>query len=126
METLTIGKVARLANVGIETIRFYEREGLLETPARRPSGYREYPREAADRLRFIRRARELGFSLKEIQELLALLDRLPAGAGRGKSVGRHEEIQSGQHGQKRGEDGQALRVHALKLDGPVVLAKVRS
>lgn len=72
METLTIGKVARLAGVGIETIRFYEREGLLEPPARRPSGYREYPAQAADRLRFIRHAKELGFSLREIQELLAL------------------------------------------------------
>jgi MerR family mercuric resistance operon transcriptional regulator len=72
MESLTIGKVARLAEVGIETIRFYEREGLIGEPRRRESGYREYPEETVLRLRFIRRAKELGFTLKEIKELLAL------------------------------------------------------
>ncbi len=72
METLTIGKVARLAQVGVETIRFYEREGLVAKPPRTPSGYRQYPKETVSRIRFIRRAKELGFSLKEIKELLAL------------------------------------------------------
>ncbi len=72
METMTIGKVARLAEVGVETIRFYEREGLIEQPPRRASGYRQYPQATVDRVRFIRRAKELGFSLKEIRELLAL------------------------------------------------------
>lgn len=72
MEPLTIGKVARLAGVGVETIRFYEREGLVEEPPRRASGYRQYPRAAVSRIRFIRRAKELGFSLREIKELLAL------------------------------------------------------
>jgi len=72
METLTIGKVARLAEVGVETVRFYEREGLIEEPPRRESGYRQYPEDTVHRLRFIRRAKELGFTLKEIKELLAL------------------------------------------------------
>lgn len=72
MESLTIGKVARLAEVGVETIRFYEREGLIDEPPRRESGYRQYPEDTAHRLRFIRRAKELGFTLKEIKELLAL------------------------------------------------------
>lgn len=72
MESLTIGKVARLAEVGVETVRFYEREGLIDEPPRRESGYRQYPEETVHRLRFIRRAKELGFSLKEIKELLAL------------------------------------------------------
>ena len=72
METLTIGKVARLAGIGVETIRFYEREGLIEEPPRRESGYRQYPEDTVHRLRFIRRAKELGFTLKEIKELLAL------------------------------------------------------
>ncbi len=72
MRSMTIGQVARRASVGIETVRFYEREGLLEEPARRESGYRQYQEEAVSRLRFIRRAKELGFSLKEITELLAL------------------------------------------------------
>lgn len=72
MKPLTIGQVARQSGVGIETVRFYEREGLLEEPARRESGYRQYEDDAVARLRFIRRAKELGFSLKEIKELLAL------------------------------------------------------
>ena len=72
MGSLTIGKVARLAGVGVETIRFYEREGLIEEPPRWPSGYRRYPEETVARIRFIRRAKELGFSLKEIKELLEL------------------------------------------------------
>lgn len=69
---LTIGKVARLAGVGIETIRFYEREGLVADPPRKQSGYRQYGTETVSRLRFIHRARELGFSLGEIKELLFL------------------------------------------------------
>ncbi len=72
MSTLTIGQVARQAGVGIETIRFYEREGLLEEPLRRPSGYRQYPENVVTRIHFIKRAQQLGFSLKEITELLTL------------------------------------------------------
>ena len=72
METLTIGKLARLAEVGVETIRFYERKGLLDEPPRRESGYRQYPEDTVRRLRFIRRAKELGFTLKEIKQLLEL------------------------------------------------------
>ncbi len=69
---LTIGEVARQAGVGVETVRFYEREGLLEEPPRRPSGYRQYDHEAVAVLRFIRRGKELGFTLKDIRSLLAL------------------------------------------------------
>lgn len=72
METLTIGKVAQRAGVGVETIRFYERRGLIEEPPRRESGYRQYTPEVVVRLGFIRRAKDLGFSLKEIAELLSL------------------------------------------------------
>src|SRR5207247_2671094 len=72
MDTLSIGQVARLAGVGVETVRFYEREGLLEEPPRRESGYRQYGEDVVARLRFIRRAKELGFTLKEIAGLLAL------------------------------------------------------
>ncbi|SFW16195.1 MULTISPECIES: heavy metal-responsive transcriptional regulator [Luteibacter] len=69
---LTIGRVAQSAGVAIDTIRFYEREGLLPEPRRRPSGYREYDQGAVARLRFIRRAKDLGFTLEEIRDLLAL------------------------------------------------------
>jgi Hg(II)-responsive transcriptional regulator len=72
MESLTIGKLARLAEIGVETVRFYEREGLIAEPPRRRSGYRQYPEETVHRLRFIRRAKELGFTLREIKELLGL------------------------------------------------------
>lgn len=80
MKPLTIGEVARRAEVGVETVRFYERQGLLEEPERRASGYRQYDDEAVAVLRFIRRAKELGFTLKEIKGLLAL--RLDASATR--------------------------------------------
>lgn len=72
MKAMTIGQVAREAGVGVETIRFYERVGLLEEPPRRQSGYRQYSSDAVKRIRFIKRAKELGFSLKEIKELLYL------------------------------------------------------
>jgi MerR family mercuric resistance operon transcriptional regulator len=72
METFSIGQVARRAGVGVETVRFYERQGLLEEPPRRASGYRQYSEEAVKQIRFIQRAKLLGFSLKEIQELLTL------------------------------------------------------
>lgn len=69
---MTIGDLARAAEVGVETVRFYERQGLIEKPPRLESGYRIYSAEAVDRVRFIRRAKKLGFVLKEIKELLAL------------------------------------------------------
>ena len=69
---ITIGKVAQRAEIGIETVRFYEREGLIDAPPRGPSGYRQYPESIVRRLLFIKRAKELGFTLKEIKELLAL------------------------------------------------------
>ena len=73
---MKIGEVATAAGVGIDAVRFYEREGLLPEPARRPSGYRDYSPDAVLDLRFIKRAKELGFSLKEISELIAI-DRDP-------------------------------------------------
>ena len=69
---LTIGKLARSAGVGVETVRFYERKGLLPEPPRSLSGYRQYPPDTVERLLFIRRAKELGFALREIADLLAL------------------------------------------------------
>ena len=69
---MTVGKTARLANVGIPTMRFYERAGLLPKVKRTASNYRVYPDETVARIRFIRRGQELGFTLKEIKELLEL------------------------------------------------------
>lgn len=72
MRPLTIGRLASEVGVGVETVRFYEREGLLAAPPRGASGYRHYAPETVTRLRFIRHAKELGFSLAEIRELLSL------------------------------------------------------
>ncbi|MCI0459667.1 MAG: MerR family DNA-binding protein [Gemmataceae bacterium] len=82
MATLHTAEVARQASVNIETLRFYERQGILPEPPRRASGYREYPPETVSRVRFIKRAQELGFSLKEIKELLDLTTVPRAKSGR--------------------------------------------
>ncbi|QDI04721.1 heavy metal-responsive transcriptional regulator [Xanthomonas cerealis pv. cerealis] len=70
----TIGALARQADVAIDTVRYYERQGLLPAPPRRASGYRDYDAAAVERVRCIRRAKDLGFSLEEIGDLLALQD----------------------------------------------------
>lgn len=76
---MQIGELSRRAGVSIDTVRYYERSGLLPEPVRRPSGYRIYGDADVQRLRFVARAKALGFSLTQIQELLALSD----GAGGG-------------------------------------------
>lgn len=72
MNHLTISQLAKQAGVNVETVRYYERRGLLPAPRRGASGYRYYSQDDIAYLRFIRRAQTLGFSLKEIAELLAL------------------------------------------------------
>jgi MerR family transcriptional regulator, copper efflux regulator len=72
MESIGIGALAKRAGVGIDTVRYYERTGLLAPRARLSSGYRRYGELEVARLRFIRRAQALGFTLKEVSELLAL------------------------------------------------------
>ncbi|MBD8524282.1 MerR family transcriptional regulator [Pseudomarimonas arenosa] len=75
MTGFTIGHLAKQAGVGIDTVRFYERSGLLQPAGRAASGYRRYGEAELQRLGFIRRAKELGFSLDEIAELLSLSER---------------------------------------------------
>lgn len=72
MTEFTIGRLARAAGVGIETIRFYERQRLLARPRQPERGFRRYPEDAVQRIRFIRQAQALGFTLREIHELLTL------------------------------------------------------
>ncbi len=74
-QSLTISRLARDAGVGIDTVRYYERNGLLPEPQRRASGYRIYREEDLKRLRFIRRAKTLGFTLDEIRDLLELSEQ---------------------------------------------------
>ena len=72
METMRIGEFAGAAGVNVQTVRYYERRGLLPEPERRASGYREYGPECLQRLRFILRAKELGLTLSEVEAMLAL------------------------------------------------------
>jgi len=75
MDSIGIGTLAKRAGVGIDTVRYYERAGLLSPKSRLSSGYRRYSELELVRLRFIRRAQALGFSLKEVAELLTLSAR---------------------------------------------------
>jgi MerR family mercuric resistance operon transcriptional regulator len=77
---LKIGEVAERGGVNLQTIRYYEREGLLPEPPRLASGYPIFPKGAVRRVRFIKRAQELGFSLAEIRDLLSLREHADAGA----------------------------------------------
>ena len=82
--TLTIGRVAEAAGINVETIRFYQRLGLLDEPERPSGGVRRYGVEFVARLRFIKRAKQLGFSLAEVQRLLVLED--PQSCGKARSL----------------------------------------
>lgn len=86
MSTMTRGQLAKRCGVGPETIRFYERRGLIPEAPRSQGGYRRFGAEAVSRLVFIRRAKALGFSLPEIGELLALHDNPGGDRGRVKAL----------------------------------------
>ena len=73
-DTLTIGRLARAAGVNVETVRYYQRLGLVDEPAKPQSGFRHYSTDTLDRIVFIKRAQQLGFRLQEIRELLELGD----------------------------------------------------
>ncbi len=90
-ERLTRGKLAHEAGVHSETIRFYEKRGLLPTPDRNGAGYREYPPGIVRQVRFIKRAQGLGFTLTEVQELLALKANRRGGSGAVKALA-HEKL----------------------------------
>lgn len=95
MEPMTIGKLAKRAGVGVETVRFYERQRLLNRPARPGKGYRKYPEEAIERINFIRHAQSLGFALEDIAALLAL--KVTAGSScaavRGKAAAKLADVE---------------------------------
>src|SRR5262245_22960400 len=81
---MKIGEVAKRSGVRIDTLRYYERRGLIDEPERLHSGYREYGEDVPQVIRFIKRAQELGFTLTEVQDLLALRD----GAGGDRAAAR--------------------------------------
>jgi MerR family copper efflux transcriptional regulator len=118
--TLTIGRLAHAAEVGIDTVRFYERAGLLKKPQRTAAGYRLYAESDAGRLRFIRRAKALGFSLKEIAELLRLNDgRGRRGAVRALAERRLAEIERKLTQLSRMRETLRDLVHQCHGDGPL-------
>ncbi|HSM69056.1 MAG TPA: heavy metal-responsive transcriptional regulator, partial [Xanthomonadales bacterium] len=75
MNLLSIGQVANATGVTVETLRFYEKKRLLDPPGRTPAGYRQYPPETVKRVLFIQRAKEVGFTLKDVTELLSLREQ---------------------------------------------------
>lgn len=85
---MTIGTVAEAAGVNVPTVRYYERRGIIPEPPRTPSGYRQYDETVVDRIRFIRRAQDLGFALEEIEDLLGLRVDDPASCGRVEAATR--------------------------------------
>ena len=74
MQDLTIGRLAKAAGVNVETIRYYQRRGLIDEPTKPPGGHRRYPAKTLVQIAFIRRAQQLGFSLAEVKSLLELSD----------------------------------------------------
>lgn len=92
---LTIGELARRTDVSVETIRFYQREGLIAQPPRPPAGFRVYPTAVVTRLAFLHRAQQLGFTLREISALLALRDNpdTDAAAVRGRAAAKLAQIE---------------------------------
>ncbi len=86
MDRITIGKVSSITSCNIETIRYYEKEGLLPHPGRTSGGHRVYAQAHIERIVFIRRCRELGFSMAEVRDLLTLEDKNIATCEKVKSI----------------------------------------
>jgi DNA-binding transcriptional MerR regulator len=86
---MKVGQLARQAGVNVQTLRYYERRGLLPNPPRAASGYRQYGVEAVDRVRFIKQAQQLGFSLSEAQLIQQYLDE-PGGLGNALEFARQK------------------------------------
>jgi DNA-binding transcriptional MerR regulator len=92
----TIGKLARIVDVSSDTLRYYEREGLIEPAGKSPAGYRLYDQDSARRLRFIKQAQHCGFTLAEIRELLVLRRRDAACCGdvRKRAIEKKRQLES--------------------------------
>lgn len=105
LSPLRSGQLAAAAGVNLQTLRYYERRGLLKPAGRRPSGYREYAPDAVRRLRFIKRAQELGFTLREIHELLAL---------RAGTAGQRERTRTAVAGKLAEMDGKIRDLKAMR------------
>ena len=105
MQSVGIGQLAKRAGVGVDTVRYYERNGLLSPRSRLPSGYRRYGEVELARLRFIRRAQALGFTLKEINELLSLSARRDMGRVKRAAQAKLADVQQRLAALERIRDG---------------------
>ena len=114
---LSIGKLSRMAGVGIDTVRYYERNGLLAPSTRLASGYRRYGDLELARLRFIRRAQKLGFTLKEISSLLNLSARRNVAQVKRAAQAKLEDVDARIADLQRVRDGLALLVEACPGHG---------
>ena len=127
MDSIGIGKLAARAGVSIDTVRYYERSGLLAPQTRLASGYRRYSEAQVARLRFIRRAQELGFSLKDIRELLGLSKLRDVGRVKRAAEKKLAEVEERLIALTRGRDGLATLVatcpgHGRAADCPILKA----
>jgi MerR family transcriptional regulator, copper efflux regulator len=127
MEALGIGQLAKRGGVGIDTVRYYERNGLLAPRSRLASGYRRYSELELSRLRFIRRAQALGFSLKEIKELLALSAQRDVARVKRSAQAKLTDVKSRIAALERMRDGLAALIeacpgHGRAADCPILRA----
>ena len=127
METLGIGQLAERGGVGIDTVRYYERNGLLAPRDRLTSGYRRYGELEVARLRFIRRAQALGFTLKEIKDLLALSAQRDVGRVKRSAQAKLRDVETRIADLVRVRDGLATLIdacpgHGRSADCPILRA----
>jgi MerR family copper efflux transcriptional regulator len=127
METLGIGQLAKRGGVGIDTVRYYERNGLLAPRDRLSSGYRRYGELEVARLRFIRRAQALGFTLKEIKDLLALSAQRDVGRVKRSAQAKLRDVETRIADLVRVRDGLATLIdacpgHGRSADCPILRA----
>jgi DNA-binding transcriptional MerR regulator len=125
---MKIGELARRVGLPIDTVRYYERNGLLPPPARRASGYREYEEADIPRLRFVLRAKHLGFSLIEIRELLELSDEHVGNVGNLKAAATAKlaEVEERLGQLTRIRDALRSMIQACPGHGPVTECPIRS
>lgn len=119
MDSIGIGALAKRAGVRIDTVRYYERNGLIEPSARLASGYRRYGALEISRLRFIRRAQALGFSLKEVRDLLALSERRDVARVKRAAQTKLADVEARIAALERIRDGLATLVKACPGHGRV-------
>jgi MerR family copper efflux transcriptional regulator len=127
MDSIGIGQLAARAGVSIDTVRYYERSGLLAPQTRLASGYRRYSDLQVSRLRFIRRAQELGFSLKDIRELLSLSKQRDVARVKRAAEKKLAEVEARLAALTRVRDGLATLVatcpgHGRAADCPILKA----